>query len=153
PAADDVAVWEPMAGVLRPEACVAAHLDAARLAGAELHTDDPVLRWEIDGDGVRVETARDTVRATQLVLAAGAWLPELLPDLGRQLEVTRQPLVWFEPERNPELFDAERFPIFIREHERGRYIYGFPRRDGLIKVAIHQEGERTDPGTVRRTVE
>jgi len=54
----DVAVWEPLAGVLRPEPCVEAHLEGARRAGAELHVDEPVLAWEPDGEGVRLRTAR-----------------------------------------------------------------------------------------------
>jgi sarcosine oxidase len=152
PAPGDVAVWEPRAGVLRPEACVAAHLAAARQAGAELRTNEPVEAWEPDGEGVSVRTARGTTRASQLVLAAGAWLRDLTPGLAVPLEVTRQPLMWFEPPAALEQFDAERFPIFIREHQPGRFVYGFPRREELVKFAIHQEGEVTSPDTVRRTV-
>jgi sarcosine oxidase len=153
PAPGDVAVWEPMAGVLSPEAGVAAQLAAARAAGAELRADEPVERWEGDGDGVRVTTARGVTFASRLVLAAGAWLGRLSPDLEPRLEVTRQPLMWFEPLAHERSFDAGSFPIFIREHQPGRFVYGFPRRGGLVKFAIHMEGERTDPDTVRREVE
>jgi len=146
----DVAVWEPLAGILKPEACVAAHLAAARAAGAELHPNEPVLEWAPDGEGVRVRTARGEYRAAQLVLASGAWLGRLLPGLAPALAVTRQPLLWFEPAANAGGFDAAHFPIFIREHEPGRFFYGFPRREGLVKLAIHLEGEPADPDTLVR---
>lgn len=149
---DDVAVWEPQAGVLDPEACVATHLEGARVAGAALRFDEPVDGWQANGAGVRIATGRDSYRARRLILAAGSWLPRLLREPLFPLEVTRQPLVWFAPTVPIEAFDAERFPIFIREHEPGRFIYGFPRRAGRIKFAIHMEGEVADPDQVRRAV-
>jgi sarcosine oxidase len=153
PSDGDVAVWEPLAGVLTPEAGVGAHLEAARAAGATLHVNEPVESWEPDGEGVSVRTARGEYRAAQLVLAAGAWLGRLLPGLAPSLRVTRQPLFWFEPNSDAQAYDAVGFPIFIREHQRGRFIYGFPLRNGKLKFAIHLEGEVCDPDTVRRTVD
>ena len=153
PAAGDIAVLEPQAGVLDPEQGVAAHLERARAHGAELHTDEPVLDWRADGAGVVVRTARGEYRAERLLLAAGAWLARLMPDLAPALTVTRQALVWFAPRAHPDQFEAERFPIFIREHQPGRWIYGFPMRAGRVKFAIHMEGESCDPDSVRRTID
>ncbi len=153
PAPDDVAVWEPNAGVLAPEMCVAAHLDGARRFGAELHFHEPVLEWRADRDGVEVHTESGRHRAARLILAAGAWEGELVAELGAELKVQRQTLMWFTPKANPESFDAERFPIFIREFEPGRAVYGFPLRGGRVKFAIHMEGERANPRAVRRTVD
>ncbi len=147
----DEAIWEPQAGYLDPEACVDAHVRAARIAGAELHGDEPVLDWRPDGEGVRVRTAKGECAAGRLIVAAGAWLPRLLPDLADRFSVARQPLFWFEPRSNAPLFDPGRFPIFIREHLPGRYVYGFPMIGGRVKFAIHMEGEPADPDTVRRT--
>ena len=42
PPDDMVGVLEPRAGILFPERCVAAHLELAREAGADLHFDEPV---------------------------------------------------------------------------------------------------------------
>ena len=39
PSDEMVAIWEPRAGVLFPEACVAAHLELAEKEGADLHRD------------------------------------------------------------------------------------------------------------------
>lgn len=145
-------VWEPNAGVLFPEAAIAALLASARAHGAALRTGEPVVSWQEVGQGVEVRTARGTFSARHLVLASGAWLPELLPDLALPLAVERMALFWFEPRHDAAAFDPGRFPIFILEHARDRYIYGFPRLDGLVKLARHHEGEPTHPDRVRREV-
>jgi sarcosine oxidase len=150
PAAGMAGVWEPNAGVLFPEAAITAQLDSARRHGATLRVDEPILSWRPDGDGVEVRTARESVRAGRLVLAAGAWLPALAPAL--PLAVERVTLCWFEPARAPEAFDPGRFPVFILEHARDRFIYGFPRLDGAVKIARHHEGEPADPAHPRHGV-
>src|SRR5436309_3298714 len=52
PTDDLVAVYEPNAGILDPEACVGAHLDLAARHGAELRHGEPARRWAADGAGV-----------------------------------------------------------------------------------------------------
>src|SRR5947209_2525271 len=84
-----VAVYEPHAGILQPEAYVFAHLDLAMAHGATIHHDEPARRWAPDGDGVRVETDAGTYRADRLVIAAGPWASEVLADLRLPLEVWR----------------------------------------------------------------
>lgn len=150
PAADMVAVWEPNAGLLYPEACVAAQLAAARGRGAELRTGEPVLEWSADERGARVVTPSGTVRAARLVIAAGPWVASLVPELAGELAVARQPLFWFEPRSIVEAFDPERLPVHIWEWTEGRWFYGFPRLNGLVKLAIHGEGEPLDPDALRR---
>lgn len=152
PEADTVAVWEPRAGVLFPEDCIAAHLAAAAGAGAELRCDEPAESWAADGDGVIVRTARGTYAADRLVLTAGAWLGRLLADLALPLKVRRQLLFWFTP-RTPAAFAPQRFPVFIWEHEADRFFYGFPDFGDGVKVARHGEGEVTEADRVRRDVD
>ena len=72
---DEQAYFEPEAGVLSPEACVAAQLAAAARHGAELSFGEQVLAIATEGAGVRVHTDRGTRHAAQLVLTAGAWIP------------------------------------------------------------------------------
>jgi sarcosine oxidase len=152
PDADTLAVWEPRAGVLFPEECIAAHLEAATRAGAALRFDEPVESWAPDGDGVVVHTARGAYAADRLVLAAGAWLGRLLVDLGVSLRVRRQLLFWFAP-RDPAPFAPARFPVFIWEHEADRFFYGFPDFGDGMKVARHGEGEVTEADRVRRDID
>ena len=49
PQAEMIAVYEPSAGILFPEACVRAHLALAESHGAQIHTDEPVLSWKARG--------------------------------------------------------------------------------------------------------
>lgn len=51
-----VGMYDPHAGFLLPEPCVAAHLDLAATHGAIVHHGEPVRRWSPDGAGIRVET-------------------------------------------------------------------------------------------------
>jgi sarcosine oxidase len=146
-----IAVWEPRAGILFPEACVEGHLDVARQRGAELHPDEPALRWEPDGEGARVVTAKGEYLADHLVLTAGSWIQALLPDLKLPFVVERQVQFWFEP-KNPSTFLPDRCPIHIWEFEPGRHFYGFPDLGDGVKVAGHHEGEIVHPDSINRDV-
>lgn len=54
----------------------------ALAAGAQLHEQEALVSWRpTAGGGVRVTTAKAQYTARRLVLAAGAWLPQLVPAL------------------------------------------------------------------------
>jgi sarcosine oxidase len=151
PTDEMVAVWEPRAGILFPEVCIEAHLALARKHSAELHFDEPALRWQADGEGMRVVTARGEYTASQLLLTAGSWVKSLLPDLDLSLTVERQIQFWFDP-KHPEGFRPHRCPVHIWEHGPARQFYGFPDLGDGVKVAVHHEGESTSPDAVNREV-
>lgn len=147
-----VAIYEPHAGILAPEACVGAHLDLAARHGATLHSGEQVRQWAADGDGVRVETARDVYHAGCLVIAAGPWSAEVLDGLGLPLTVQRVVNVHFAPAQ-PERFAPERCPIYILAVPEGDY-YGFPALPGQgVKFGRHDTGEVCTPETIRRAVD
>jgi sarcosine oxidase len=152
PTEDLVAVYEPNAGILDPEACVGAHLDLAARHGTELRHGEPARRWDADGAGVRVETERGVYHAGRLVIAAGPWAGELLAGLGLPLEVWRIVNAHFEPAR-PELFGPDRCPIYLWQVPEGDY-YGFPNLPGQgVKIGRHDVGEVCTPHTIRRSVD
>lgn len=65
-----------------PEKAIKAHVAGALAAGATLHEHEAVVSWQPTRDGgVRVETELGVYTARRLVLAAGAWLPQLVPAL------------------------------------------------------------------------
>jgi sarcosine oxidase len=134
------AVFEPGAGILDPERCVAAQLESARAAGAELRLGEALLGWRRAGSDLRVRTTRGEFAARALVLALGPWLPAVRPEL--PLRVTRQPVFWFDPlDAGPHA--PERLPHFLIEFEPGRVFYGFPDLGGGLKCAVHHGGEPT----------
>ena len=150
---DHVAVWDARAGYLRPEACIEAHAALARRAGATLHYEEPVMRWESDGDGVRVTTSAGEYRAARLALCVGAWTKSVLAELELPLRVERQVLVWLESPEPTAWYSEERLPIYMCEHVDGRLVYGFPRLERGVKAAIHHEGRLYDsPDQVNREV-
>jgi sarcosine oxidase len=144
------ALWEPRAGVLAPERCIQAHINLAKRCGARLHTDEPVTGWSPEGEGVRVSTTRGEYFASTLIISAGAWAAELLPEL--PLWVERQIFCWFEPLNAGERFAPENCPLTIWEHAPGHFFCGFPDVGDGVKVARHHDGERTTANSVRRTV-
>ena len=149
----EVAVWEPRAGILDPEACVSAQLERAARRGAELRFGEGVVSWRAEGGGVVVETARGRYRADRLVIAAGAWAPAIIGAGAPPLSIERQVLCWFEPLGEQVRLEPGRCPIWIWEHERGRYAYGFPLLPRGLKVARHHEGEPCTADAARREVD
>jgi len=152
PTEETVAVWEPRAGIVFPERCIAAHLQMALQHGATLQYDEPAVKWERDGEGVRVSTAKGEYHASRLLLSAGAWFNQLVAELNLPLVIERQVLLWFTPKTHPEHFAPPHCPIYIWEHEPDRIIYGFQNLGEGVKVGIHHEGEHTNPDHVRREV-
>jgi sarcosine oxidase len=148
-----VAVLDPRAGYLDPDACNAAHLEGARGAGAEARFNEPVFEWIAGGDGVTVRTRADTYNANRLVITAGGWTPRLEPDLRLPLEVERQSVFWFEPDETTESYQSERFPIYAYEYKHGHICYGFPRLPRGVKASIMHSGKiESAPENVERTV-
>jgi sarcosine oxidase len=124
------AVLQPDGGFLLAEPTMRAHLDAAAADGADLRFGQPVLDWQpLGADGVRVRTARASYEADRLVVAAGAWVPSLVPALAELARPERQVLGWFSPTR-PEAFAPDRFPVFLIDVEGGKHYYGFPTHEG-----------------------
>jgi sarcosine oxidase len=154
---NDTGYYEPRAGYLRPERCIAAQLDLARRSGADLHVGERAESVDDRGDHVRISTDRGTYEARQAILSMGAWLPQFLgPKLAQPLTVTRQVLYWYEPRDSIAEFEAPRFPIWIWELQASRHvIYGFPAIDGAdggVKLATEQYAQETTPDTVSREV-
>jgi sarcosine oxidase len=149
-----VAVFDPRAGFLDPEACNRAHIELAREAGAEARFNEQALDWIADGEGARVITSSGSFSADRLVLTAGAWDCGLVPDLALPLTVERQAVFWLEPEADASLYEVGRFPIYAYEYRGGSICYGFPRLPRGVKSSVMHDGETVpDPDTVKRTVD
>ena len=151
PLDDMVGVVEERAGVLFPEHCIAAMLQRAERAGAELRRDEAVVGWEDTGDGVIVRTTLGAYRGAQLVITGGAWMPTLVPELSGVLSVVRQPIHWFVPASRPEEFSAARCPVTLWEYAPDRVFYTLPDFGDGVKAAVHYEGQPVDPDRVNRS--
>jgi sarcosine oxidase len=148
----EIALFEPRAGILRPEACVAAHLRLACGAGAEAHYSEPVRSWSARDAGVEVVTDAGRYSARHVVFTCGAWLSQVLGDDRVQVRPERIPLFWLQPSL-PELFALGRLPIYLWQQPNGDHFYGFPHLDWPgVKVARHHSLDFCDPNTVDRQV-
>ena len=151
-------LYEPLAGILFAQRCIAAHLRLAAAHGAELRFEERVAGWTSGDGGLAVTTDRGTYQADKLVIAAGPWLASLVPGLDLPLTVERNPLFWFEPTATPKLLAPDRLPVWIMELDPDHAFYGFPAlaagRDGSpaqgVKVARHHGGRSVDPESVER---
>ena len=145
-------VYQADGGFLLPERCIVTHVQAAERAGADVHSQETVLDWEVRGDGVQVRTDRDTYTAGRLVVTAGPWAANLVPELAAYAVPERQVMGWFQPKR-PELYAAEAFPVFGVFTEEGRY-YGFPSHavPGFKIGRAHHLLQKVDPDAIDREV-
>ena len=152
---DEIASWEPSAGIVFPERCIAAQLQVAARLGARTQLGTVVTSITRDGAGFRVETSQGTYRAGRVVVSAGAWVSTLVPALAPVTEARRQVLHWF-PVADPAAYAPGRFPIFIWMHgaQEGDYFYGFPCLPGqdTLKVATEQHELGTTADGVERAV-
>jgi len=93
--------------------------------------------------GIRIVLEGRTIEAAAVIVAAGPWIGELVPELERQLTLTRQVICWYQPKR-PELFALGALPVFMIEGEDD-LIYGFPDFAGTgFKCASHHGSGRID---------
>src|SRR5439155_24849011 len=124
----DRAYFEPEAGYVRPEECIAAQLQQASALGAEVRTDETVTGFTTAADA-QVTTDRGTYTAEKIIIAAGAWLPDLLSRQRTDVFIVRrQVLYWFRLKPDVSLNDyrPEKFPVYIWQLPARQAIYGFP---------------------------
>ncbi|WP_459610626.1 N-methyl-L-tryptophan oxidase [Corynebacterium urogenitale] len=140
---DDIGLFDPLGGAIRPEVAVASAQDLALRAGAELWDHTEVLDLTPihggQGETVSVATSKGTVLAKKVIVTAGSWAQTLLPGLKGLVEVTGVALNWFMPHRI-ENFVPEAMPVFIKDAFRADgsvcHVFGAPSLDGWsVKVS------------------
>jgi sarcosine oxidase len=152
--AGEVALVEPDAGFVRPEAAIEAHLRVAREHGADLRFETPVEGWETLGpERVRVTLATgERVEARALAACLGPWFVDRADDLGVPVRVQRNVQAWFRPASTA--FEVGRLPVFFFDRpDYPKHLYGFPDIGEGVKAAFHGHGETTRPEDLRRDVE
>lgn len=151
-----IGAFESDAGIVRPEATVHASIRIALTRGAELRTTSRVRSVVEDATGVSVETDLGRERANAVIIAAGAWTSQLIPELAPLLEVTRQVQAWIAP---TEGIDASPMPCWLFDRGPGQpAIYGLAPDPAALagadgstspsrypKVAFHGSNVVVDP--------
>lgn len=150
PLDDMVGILDPNAGILFPEAIVAAHLRLAEERGAEIRRGTLVEGWDREGEHLTIRAGGETIRARRMVLAAGPWMSSLVPEL--PLTVERQVIHWFDPVDMPEYFTPQRMPVSIWELHNGSYFYTKPDLGDGVKIGVHHSGKSVEPDSVDRRI-
>ncbi|MFF2318412.1 FAD-dependent oxidoreductase [Arthrobacter sp. NPDC058097] len=172
---DTQVLWHPDAGVIDAHESVASMVDQAVAHGAELHNNWAVASITASNGGY-VLTSGDgrSLRAANVIVAAGGWLPQLLGSLslpssflaGMPAIEVRQEQAYHFPYAEGTDHDASPWPTFI--HKRaGWQAYGLPGgRDAgfrgqkvaeynggkILPSAADQDGQ-INPDNRRRVIE
>ncbi len=155
---------EPDAGFVVPEHGVAAGLDLAARAGADLRFDSPVTAIEGGVDGAVVRSGDEAITVDRVVVTAGAWTARLLPSLAARcaLEPQRQVIVWCRPRStHASMLTSGRMPAWLFDDGGvfgdGVY-YAVPTWPGQVgptgvKIGFHGPGPVVDPESMDRDVD
>ncbi|APR85625.1 Sarcosine oxidase [Minicystis rosea] len=145
--------FNPIGGYAESGRIVARLVEDARRAGIHLFDRCAFVRLHEQGSRVIgiVTDPGGTHLADRVVMAAGAWVPFLLPHLGASLRASGQPVFHLLP-KDPALFEPARFPVFGADIAGTGY-YGFPLgREGVVKIANHGIGRPMHPGDERARI-
>lgn len=153
---DDRAYFEPGGGYLRVERCIETNLAVARQRGAACRLDSIAAALHDARDHVAIRLADgSTIRAGEVVVAAGSWAGPLLgAPFDTLLTPTRQIMHWFDVDAACAR-DWQDSPAFIWTHrDRSEDFYGFPSIDNgrSIKLADERPPVATSPATIDRAV-
>ncbi|HEX2622398.1 MAG TPA: N-methyl-L-tryptophan oxidase [Phototrophicaceae bacterium] len=135
-------MYQPDSGILRASKCVKVHVELAEKHGAVVMDQTPVTGLTIHSDSVEVHTADEIYSAARLIITAGGWAGDILSSIGLNLplSIMRCHEVYFAPTEKPELYEAERMPVFIFHTSKyGEFRpYGLPSIDGSgVKAGFH----------------
>ena len=151
---DEIALFDPEGGYASPDLAIDAMLRLAVAAGASTRLGCAVTSITHGDRDVVLATPEGNVRARQVVVAAGAWLPTLLPQFASAIAIERHCYAHVRV-IEPAAFVPERFPVWIREngantglsihsshsHKKRIFAFGFPTLDGArVKVGFPVTG-------------
>jgi monomeric sarcosine oxidase len=146
-------ILEPGAGFLYAERAIETLLGEAVRLGAEVRTGALALNVQADAEGITITTSAGDVRARRVVVCAGGWTAQLLPELAPVLSVERRTIHWFADPGGLYSPGAGFRPFYIEDAE-GRAVYGLPDWGGTgIKIGEHIEGlAQASPEDIDRAV-
>lgn len=133
---EEVGVYDPLAGVFRPELGVLAAREEGKKLGAVYRPYTRVLNIRPISGRVMVDTAEDVSGFDKVVLATGPWANELSGLNHETLHPKRLFAAWF-PAHDVLMHQPRRMPISIRRHAAGGFSC-FPVLDGrAVKILPH----------------
>jgi sarcosine oxidase len=149
---EEIAVFQPDGGFVRPSLSVKTFADSAREAGAQLFEQHPIVTVDPLLQGIRlVDRNGDHYDVDRVVVSAGPWISRFVSAVTRPFVVSRQQFVYLGVSGPPSLYAPEVFPTWGHIDNW----YGFPS-DGQypgLKIAQHTDGITSDPDAVDRQLD
>lgn len=150
-------LFEPEAGFITPEKAIRLYANEAKKNGAIIQSNEKAIEWKKNGDGVIINTDKDSYQCNNLIITAGAWAGKMIPGFNEKIKVTRQSVAWIKT-KNDEQFGLNNFPCWmIGDDIKHGCFYGFPLLDTKrfgepagLKLAHHYPDQVTDPDNVNR---
>jgi sarcosine oxidase len=140
-----LALYQDLTSIVPAARGTAAMQRLAGAARATLVDETPVTAVRPVAGGVEVDAGGTTYSCGSVVVCADAWTSRLLAPLGWDLPltVTEEQVTYFAPDE-PELFEAQRFPVWIWMDDPS--FYGFPTYgEATIKAAQDCGGPTVTP--------
>jgi sarcosine oxidase len=145
---------EHAAGFLRPELAIKTQLSLAVKNGAAILPNCPVQQLHQEGKAVRVQTKDGEILADKVLLSAGGWTKDFLPEKEKpKLKICRQVLHWLEISSG--FGDWKKYPVWMWGFgpKAEDFIYGFPSLDGkTVKMATESFVDAWHPDFLNREV-
>ncbi|MCU0866044.1 MAG: FAD-dependent oxidoreductase [Planctomycetes bacterium] len=153
---DDTALVDHTAAVLLAAATMQGLRAWLADRGVELRWHTRVHGFTASDHGVRMQLGDgQELHAGRAVLAAGAWLPQLVPATA-PLTVLRQQVGYFDVDAATSDCRAGAFPVWARIGRGANdFVYGLPDVEGSgLKAAVHRtEGAHVDPDAAAEPVD
>lgn len=140
---DDIGLYDHDGGIIRPELTIISAVAAATARGATLFERSRVEDIAEDGSTVTIRTAAGERSYDQVIVATGAWAPQLARTVSEGVIQPRKVVsAWYFPRTAGALDGA---PPFLRPEPV--QFYGVPSQDGMsVKLGlsgIHHEDVQT----------
>ena len=140
---------EPHSGALMARRAVAAVVGDAVGAGVEYRVAKIREPRETGAISSVATAIGERIEASEFVLACGAWLGKIFPDvLDTRIFPSRQEVFFFGVPAGDTRFAPPALPTWLFQEDQ---IYGMPDLESRgLKIAVDRHGERVDPDTQSR---
>ena len=140
-------------GWVESGALVGELIEVCRREGVMIKNDGAASLSVEAGRATGLRTADGRImHASQILLACGAWIGTLLPEMDAVIRSTGHPVFHLRP-TNPDLFSSPEFVTFTADIARTGW-YGFPLHPSgkVVKIGRHSDGLPTDPIKGERSI-
>lgn len=129
-------LFDPTAGIVAAEQAWLALVSSARAHGAEV-VENARASVAVTGGEPVVTVGGEEVRARRVVVTAGPWLGELLPQRSAAVRTTRETVTYYD------VGTLDGVPVILDWDDP--FVYALPTPAGTLKAGLHHGGPEADP--------